>query len=60
MQKPNPAVRPFPEAETPDSMAAVRARQGVTGHKVRYVLIISTLGAALSLTVLLVVFRLFH
>jgi hypothetical protein len=41
-----------PDAERPIVMTGVRARQGVTGHKVRYVLGFGLAGAIIALTLL--------
>jgi len=41
---------------TPKTDTAVEARQGVTGHNVNFVLIISTIAAAIGLAVVYAVF----
>ena len=41
-----------PDAKRPIVMSEVRARQGVTGHNVRYVLGFGLAGAVVALTVL--------
>jgi hypothetical protein len=41
-----------PDAKRPIVMSGVRARQGVTGHKVRYVLGFGLAGAIIALTLL--------
>ena len=41
-----------PNAKRPIAMSGVRARQGVTGHNVRYVLGFGLAGAIIALTVL--------
>lgn len=41
-----------PDAKRPTVMSEVRARQGVTGHNVRYVLGFGLAGAIIALTVL--------
>jgi hypothetical protein len=44
-----------PPHEKPAVVSDVRERQGVTGHNVRYVLLLGTLGAVVALAALLVV-----
>ena len=41
-----------PDAEKPLVISGVRARQGVTGHNVRYVLAFGLVGAIIALTLL--------
>ena len=43
---------PNPDAERPILVSKVRARQGVTGHNVRYVLGLGLAGAIIALTLL--------
>ena len=43
---------PDPDAKRPIVMSGIRARQGVTGHKVRYVLGFGLAGAIIALTLL--------
>jgi hypothetical protein len=40
--------------QKPTVVSDVRERQGVTGHNVRYVLLLGTLGAVVALTAVLV------
>ena len=43
---------PDPDAKRPIVMSGIRARRGVTGHKVRYVLGFGLAGAIIALTLL--------
>jgi hypothetical protein len=43
---------PDPDAKRPIVTSGIRARQGVTGHKVRYVLGFGLAGAIIALTLL--------
>jgi hypothetical protein len=45
------SARPREASEAERVVPATAARQGVTGHNVRYVLIISTIGAIIALTI---------
>jgi hypothetical protein len=47
-------LRAYPDGETPVVLDKVRARQGVTGNNVRYVLGLSLAAAVIALAMILV------